>query len=66
MYIHEFIGVVYENGLSNMCNIAHVKIVKSSNFWSKNNNYLFKNYTSNINAQLPIYTYYFKLLNMCK
>jgi hypothetical protein len=32
MYIHEFIGVVYENGLSNMCNIAHVKIVKSSNF----------------------------------
>jgi hypothetical protein len=53
-------------GLSNMCNVAHVKIAKSSNFLLKNNNNLFKNYTFSINAQVSIHTYYFKLFNMCK
>jgi hypothetical protein len=33
-------------GLSNMCNIAHVKATKSSNFLY--NNYLIKNYTFNL------------------
>jgi hypothetical protein len=31
-----------------MCNIAHVKIAKISNFLLKNNNNLFKYYTFNI------------------
>jgi hypothetical protein len=57
---------LYFIGLSDMCNIAHVKVGKNSNFLFKNNNYLFKNYALNINAQVPIYIYYFKLLNMCK
>jgi hypothetical protein len=34
--------------LSNMYNIAHVKIIKSSNFLLKNNYYLLKYYTFNI------------------
>jgi len=34
-------------GLSNMCNIAHVKVTKNSNYLLKNNNYLLKNYIFN-------------------
>jgi hypothetical protein len=34
--------------LSNMCNIAHVKVIKSSKYLMKNNNYLLKNYIFNI------------------
>ena len=34
--------------LSNMCNIAHVKISNSGNFFLKNNNYLFKSFIFNI------------------
>jgi hypothetical protein len=34
--------------LSNMCNIAHVKVTKNSNFFKKNNNYLLKIYSFNV------------------
>ena len=52
-------------GLSNMCNIAHVKTSKSSNFSLKNNTYLLKRYIFNIKG-IPSQSYHFKLLNMCK
>jgi hypothetical protein len=34
--------------LSNMCNIAHVKVTKNGNFLLKNNNYLLKIYLFNM------------------
>jgi len=39
--------VFIKKGLSNMCNIAHVKETKNSKFLLKNNNYLLKNYILN-------------------
>jgi len=46
--IAENIMYIKEKGLSNMCNIAHVKETKISNFLLKNYNYLIKNYIFNI------------------
>jgi hypothetical protein len=40
--------IIKKLGLSNMCNIAHIKTTKSSNFFIKHNNYLLKIYTFNI------------------
>jgi hypothetical protein len=34
--------------LSNMCNIAHVKVAKNGNFLLKNNKYLLKIYLFNV------------------
>jgi hypothetical protein len=39
--------VIYNN-LSNICNIAHVKVTKNSNFLLKSNYYLLKNNIFNI------------------
>jgi len=36
--------MIYNKGLSNMCNVAHVKTTSSSNFYLENNNYLFKRF----------------------
>ena len=48
-----------------MCNITHVKATKNNKFLLKNNNYLLKSYLIQ-NVQVPIQSYYFKFLNMCK
>jgi len=47
-----------------MCNIAHVKTIKSINFLLKNNNYLLKCYIFNVNAQALLQIYYFKFLKV--
>jgi len=56
----------FHKGLSNMCNIAHVKTINSSNFFVKNNNYLFKILYLISNVQVLTQNFYFNLLNMCK
>ena len=53
-------------GLSNMCNIAHVKVTKSSIFSLKTNNYWLKVTYLIYKTQVPSQSYCFKLLNMCK
>jgi len=49
-----------------MCNITHVKIINSSNFFLENNNYLFKILYLILNVQVLIQNFYFELLNVCK
>ena len=53
-------------GLSNMCNIAHVKTTNNSNFFLESNNYLFKRFIFNIKCTNSNTKLYFNLLNMCK
>jgi len=49
-----------------MCNIAYVKVTKNSKFLLKINNYLLKSYVFIQNIQVPMQSYYLKLLNICK
>jgi len=43
-----FLMCIIMFGLSNICDIVHVKTINSSNFFLKNNNYLFKSFIFNI------------------